>query len=116
MVDDPWKAVKDTYTIGQAVEGEVHKIEAFGLMIKLDDAIHGLAHISEVSDKQISDEELRAKFPIGSTHKFEIINIEPSEHRLGLKVFGVKGKTEKKDAPAAEKTEETAPETTESEA
>jgi small subunit ribosomal protein S1 len=118
LVDDPWKAVKDTYKVGQAVEGEVHKIEAFGLMVKLDDAIHGLAHISEVSDKQISDEELREKFPIGTTHKFEIINIEPSEHRLGLKVFGVKGKSAKKEEEKAaqaeaseEKTEEVAEET-----
>ncbi len=97
LKDDPWKSVKDTYKVGQAVEGEVHKIEGFGLMVKLDSAIHGLAHISEVSDDPISESELREKYSIGSKHKFEIINIEPSEHRLGLKVFGVKGRPQKKE-------------------
>lgn len=98
LVEDPWKSVKDKYTIGQIVKGEIHKIENFGLMVKLDDAIHGLAHISEVSDEQLTDEQVQEKFAIGSTHKFEVINIEPSEHRLGLKVAGVKGKlSERKD-------------------
>ncbi len=102
LVDDPWKSVKDTYKVGQAVDGIVHKIEHFGLMVKLDDAIHGLAHISELADRPMTDQEVREKFAIGSTHKFEIINIEPSEHRLGLKVHGVKGKSAQKVEKAEE--------------
>jgi small subunit ribosomal protein S1 len=46
LVDDPWKHVKEKYTIGQIVTGEVHKVEPFGLMVKLDPEIHGLAHKS----------------------------------------------------------------------
>jgi small subunit ribosomal protein S1 len=42
LIDDPWKSVKDKYTIGQVVEGVVHKVEPFGLMVKLDNQIHGL--------------------------------------------------------------------------
>lgn len=112
LVDDPWKHVKDKYTLGQEVSGEVHKIEPFGLMIKLDDEIHGLAHISEVSDAPITDiKDLREKFKIGEKHAFEIVSIEPAEHRLGLKLKGVKGKTrtpkkEDKKEETAEKTEE----------
>lgn len=106
LVDDPWKKVKDTYTIGQIVEGEVHKVEPFGLMVKLDDQIHGLAHISEVSDKPIRDvKELGEIFKIGQRYKFEIMNIEPSEHRLGLKIEGVKGKSAKRTGAKTEKTE-----------
>jgi small subunit ribosomal protein S1 len=93
LVDDPWKIVKDKYNVGQVVEGTVHKIEPFGLMVKLDEDIHGLAHISELSNSQITDvEELHEQFKIGKDYKFEIVNIEPAEHRLGLKVEGVKGK------------------------
>ena len=66
LMDDPWKRVKDNYTVGQEIEGEVHKVEPFGLMVKLDDEIHGLAHISEVSDAPVRDEkELAEKFPVG---------------------------------------------------
>lgn len=96
LVEDPWKVVKDKYNVGQIVEGEVHKIEAFGLMVRLDKDIHGLAHISELSDKQISEQYLRDNFEVGKSYKFEIMNIEPSEHRLGLKLEGVKGKSAKK--------------------
>ena len=71
-------------------------------MIKFDDEIHGLAHISELSDNPNVDyKEVKEKFLFGSKHNFEIITIDPSEHRLGLKLEGVKGrktmKTEKKD-------------------
>lgn len=91
LVDDPWKKVKDTYTIGQVVTGEVHKVESFGLMVKLDAEIHGLAHISDLADKRVADQkELLSQFEIGKEYKFEIISIEPAEHRLGLRLEGVK--------------------------
>ncbi len=97
LVDDPWKSVKDKYTIGQIVEGVVHKIEAFGLMVKLDDQIHGLAHLSEISDAPIADvKDIREKFIMGEKYRFEIVSIEPAEHRLGLKLEGVKGKVRAK--------------------
>ncbi len=93
LVDDPWKKVKDKYKVGQIVEGIVHKSEPFGLMIKLDDEIHGLAHISELSDNPNVDyKEVKEKFLFGSKHNFEIITIDPSEHRLGLKLEGVNGR------------------------
>ena len=107
LVDDPWKHVKEKYGVGQVVEGIVHKVEPFGLMVKLDDQIHGLAHISELSDSPMGDvKDVREKFPIGSKHRFEVMNVEPAEHRLGLKLEGVKGKMRKK--PEAESTGEAA--------
>lgn len=107
LIDDPWKSVKDRYAVNQVVEGVVHKVEAFGLMVKLDDQIHGLAHISDLSDKPVTDpKKFLESFPIGETRRFEIISMEPAEHRLGLKLEGVTGakratrtkKTEGKDA------------------
>lgn len=112
LIEDPWKQVKDKYKIGQIVQGEIHKIEPFGLMVKLDNEIHGLAHISDLSDKRVADSKmLLSKFNIGDKMNFEIISIEPAEHRLGLKVEGMGKKTEvevddvKKDEEK-EKTEE----------
>lgn len=98
LVDDPWKSVKDKYTVGQIVKGTVHKVEPFGLMIKLDDEIHGLAHISELSDAVLTESQLREEYKEGSTHTFEIVSIEPAEHRLGMKREGVKGKRVQKEA------------------
>ncbi|MBT4153776.1 MAG: S1 RNA-binding domain-containing protein [Candidatus Magasanikbacteria bacterium] len=105
LVDDPWKSVKETYKIGQEVEGEIHKIEPFGLMVKLDEDIHGLAHISEVSNRAIRDvKELEDMFTLGQKTTFEILNIDAAEHRLGLRLGGLKKKAEKstEEAPKAE--------------
>jgi len=93
LVEDPWKKVKDKFKAGDIVEGEIHKIEEFGIMVKLDDEIHGLAHVSELSDGQMLDlKTLREKFKIGEKSKFEVISVEPSEHRLGLRLEGVQGR------------------------
>jgi hypothetical protein len=35
---------------------------------------------------------MREDFKVGNTKEFEIISIEPSEHRLGLKLKGVRVK------------------------
>ncbi|MFA7245179.1 MAG: S1 RNA-binding domain-containing protein [Candidatus Magasanikbacteria bacterium] len=107
LVDDPWKKVKDTYKVGQIINAEVHKIEPFGLMVKLDEEIHGLAHISDLSEKRVPDAKmLLSKFTVGQKYNFEIISIEPAEHRLGLKLEGVNKKEEKKEVKAEEKVEE----------
>lgn len=100
IVDDPWKSVKDKYKVGDTVVGKVLKIESFGLMIGLDKDIHGLAHISELSDEPISN--LNDAFKIGQELSLEIVSLEPAEHRLGLKLAGVKGKSGRTAAKAAE--------------
>ena len=101
LVNDPWKSVKDKYKVGDKVSGKVIKIEPFGLMVALDNDIHGLAHISELSDKPIAD--INKEFRIGENYSFEIVSLEPAEHRLGLKVEGVKGKRVAKEEKAEEK-------------
>lgn len=100
LVDDPWKQVKDKYKMGEKVKGKVLKIEPFGLMVALDADIHGLAHISELADEPISN--IHDKFKLGQELEFEVVSLEPAEHRLGLKVAGVKGKAKKEE----KKTEE----------
>ena len=93
MVDDPWKLVKDKYKVGDKVGGKILKIEPFGLMVALDKDIHGLAHISELADEAAGN--IADKFKIGQVADFEIVSLEPPEHRLGLRLYGVKGKTKK---------------------
>ena len=61
LVDDPWKHVGERYKLGQKVRGKVLKVNPFGLFVELDPEIHGLAHISELSQKQVSDPHQIAK-------------------------------------------------------
>jgi len=105
LIDDPWKNVREKYKEGDKVKGKIIKIEPFGLMISLDREIHGLAHISELSDTPLSN--INETFKIGQELEFEVMSVEPAEHRLGLKVAGVKGKIKK--TASLETTEESKP-------
>lgn len=84
LKDDPWKTAVEKYTVGQVVKGKVLKLNPFGAFVELDNEIHGLAHISELSKKPITaaGEILKE----GEERDFKIISIEPASHRLGLSV------------------------------
>lgn len=99
---DPWKNVAEKYKVGQIVTGKIVKVNPYGLFIELDPEIQGLAHVSELSNEQIED--VSKTFAIGDNREFEIVSIEAAEHRLGLRVPGVKAKT-KSNADKADKAE-----------
>lgn len=82
MIDDPWKDVASKYKLGQKVSGKVLKINPFGLFVELDPDIHGLAHISELSNKPVRDVHEFAR--VGDEFEFSIVSIDPENHRLGL--------------------------------
>lgn len=92
LVPDPWKGVKDRYKIGQKVNGKVLKINPFGLFVELDRDIHGLAHISELSSKPVRDVNEFAR--VGDEFEFNIVSIDPENHRLGLSLRRAKGEQE----------------------
>lgn len=94
LQDDPWKDITKKYKVGDMVNGKVLKVNPFGLFVELDSDIHGLAHISELSDKPVNDVQEIAK--PNQTLKFRVISIEPENHRLGLSLKTLK---EKKAAP-----------------
>ncbi len=101
LVDDPWKNVTDRYHIGQIVKGKIIKANPFGFFVELDNDIHGLAHISELSSKPIKEPTEAAK--IGDELAWKIVSIEPEQHRLGL---SLKAMEEPKAETKEEKTEE----------
>lgn len=80
--EDPWLTVAQKYAVGATVKGTVLKLTQFGAFVKLDDDIHGLAHVSELTEKEGMRPEDMVK--VGEEKTFRIINIEPEEHRLGL--------------------------------
>jgi len=104
LKDDPWKDVDQKYKNGQTVKGKVLKVNPFGLFVELDPDIHGLAHISELSDKPVTEVTEIAK--PGDVLDFKILSIEPANHRLGLSLKALKekpAKVEEKNPSAAAK-------------
>ncbi len=107
LVKDPWSDIQKRYKVGDTVEGTVLKINPFGFFVELDPEIHGLAHVSELSNVPGIDVNTLAK--AGEKMNFKIISIEPNEHRLGL---SLKALSEKVDAaPVAEVVAEAVAET-----
>lgn len=96
LVDDPWKSVGERFKVGQIVRGRVLKINPFGLFVELDPDIHGLAHISELSNKPVKDVNEIAR--MGDEFDFRIVTIDPENHRLGLSLR--KAKEDKKEEAA----------------
>lgn len=88
LIDDPWKKVGEKYAVGSLVKGTVIKVNLFGLFVELDPEIHGLAHVSELSNGQVKDINMIAR--VGDKLDFEVISVESNEHRLGLRIAGVK--------------------------
>jgi len=79
---DPWADVENRYKIGQVVEGTILKVNPFGLFVKLDEDIHGLAHVSQLD--LAPKQRVNEKFKPNEKKKFEIVSIESKDHRLGL--------------------------------
>lgn len=88
LSEDPWRKAIEKYRVGQTVTGRVTKLNPFGAFVELDPEIHGLAHISELSDRNVSHASELLK--VGDTHEFKILSIEPRSHRLGLSVKALK--------------------------
>ena len=107
LQEDPWVKVAKKYKVGQSVKGKVLKVNPFGAFVELDNDIHGLAHISELSAKEINTPTDVVE--IGESYKFNIISIEPTNHRLGLSLIN------KSKAKSEEKTKEGATEEAKSE-
>lgn len=109
--DDPWLTVEAKYKIGDTVEGDVLKLTPYGAFVRLDDDIHGLAHVSELSDKEGMRPEDVVK--VGGRCAFRIISIEAEEHRLGLSLRPNAKPKAKKASPKKTSTKRTSAESTE---
>lgn len=116
LLKDPWLEASAKYQIGQVVPGVILKVNPFGLFVKLDDDIHGLAHISQLNLEV--KEKITELYQPGEENNFEIVSITPGEHRLGLKLAdeGAKSKSAgTKEKPAKTKKADQADEETEKE-
>jgi len=79
---NPWEEIEKQYKKGDVIKGKVTKFSAFGAFVEVAPKIRGLCHISEFPSK----EEMEQKLKVGDTYEFEVLLIEPKEHRMSLKL------------------------------
>jgi small subunit ribosomal protein S1 len=105
LIADPWDNVGEKYNAGDIVEGIILKVNPFGFFVELDNEIHGLAHVSELSDSPVTDVHQIGKE--GQTMKFKIVSVEPKDHRLGLSLKGMSGENKVVEAQTDAENDET---------
>lgn len=84
LQDDPWATIEQRYKPGQLVEAEITKMAKFGAFARIlgDDAIEGLVHVSELSDRRVGHPKEVVKE--GQLVTLRVIRIEAAKRRLGL--------------------------------
>lgn len=81
---DPWYDIEHRFPIGQVVEGQVIKLLEFGAIVRLEENIEGLVHISELSDERV--ESVGAVLKEGETVRAKVISLVPEQRKMGLSV------------------------------
>ena len=79
---EPWESIHEKYHVGQTVTATVTKVTTFGAFARLDPAIEGLVHISELSDGPVRHpSDIVSE---GQELTLKILRIEPERRRLAL--------------------------------
>ena len=79
---EPWETIEDRYQVGGIVDGVVTKLTDFGAFARVEDAVEGLIHISELTSRIISHP--REVVREGDAVRLKVLRIEPERRRLGL--------------------------------
>lgn len=84
------------YKKGNIVKATVSGITNYGIFVKIDEKYDGLIHISEISDKFVSNPEKYAK--ISDVINAEILEVDykTSQLKLSIKNIEYKGKMPKR--------------------
>lgn len=80
---DPWQGIEEKFKKGDLVKGKATKFNPFGAFVQVTAQIQGLCHISEFGTRSKMEEKLK----IGQSYDFQILQIDPQEHRMSLKLI-----------------------------
>jgi small subunit ribosomal protein S1 len=79
---DPWDTVEQDYHIGQVVDATITKLAKFGAFAKVQEGLEGLIHLSELTDRPVTDPAQVVQE--GQVLPAKIIHINSQRRRLGL--------------------------------
>ncbi len=82
LTPEPWSIIDQTYALGQVVTAKITKLTNFGAFAKIDDAIEGLIHISELADYRITHP--KEVVHEGDEVHVRIIRIDAERRRIAL--------------------------------
>lgn len=85
----------DCYKVGDITVGCITGIEKYGIFVSLDNYYTGLIHISEISDKFVSN--INDYVNIGETIRVKVIDKNEDNHHLKLSIKNLDYRINKKN-------------------
>lgn len=81
-VSEEVKAKISKIKAGDKVEGEISGVLSFGIVVKLEDGVEGLAHVSELSWDKVEDPA--TLFKAGDKVSAQVVSTDPAAGRVNL--------------------------------
>ena len=85
ILSEDIKKIVEKYKPGDMIEGEITGVVEFGVFIKLEEGLEGLAHISELDWALV--ENPASMFKVGDRQKAKIITIDGDKVSLSIKAL-----------------------------
>ncbi len=82
LLPNPWEESERRFPVGTEVTGQVSRKVPFGVFVRLEDEIEGLAHVSQMALPLEAVE-------VGDEVRVEVLQVEPQRHRLSLRLIEV---------------------------
>jgi small subunit ribosomal protein S1 len=93
---DPWDRIPYDFPIGKVTDVKILKLTDFGAFAEIVPGVEGLIHISEISEERVDDP--RAVLQPEQTVRAEVIQLDPTERKIGLSIKSARRQEELADA------------------
>lgn len=106
---DPWTIIPQSFKTNDIIEGQVVRFVPYGVFVRMYEDINGLIHLSELSQKQVSNPSEIVK--LWQVVKAKVILLDVQRRKIGLSMKALEegatdNKPKKPRAPRKPKTEE----------
>ena len=80
--DNPWEKLKNEYPIGSVFTAPVVSITKFGAFVRILPGVHGLVHISEISNERV--EKVGDVLKVGDEVNVKLLDVDFDKKRISL--------------------------------
>lgn len=83
LEENPWEQVAHRYPVGTIVKGPIQSLTAYGAFVELEQGIHGMVHISDISWTH-KLKNLDEQFRVGDVVEAVVLSVDGDGHRIAL--------------------------------
>ena len=97
LMPDPWLNKSEKYKVGEEFKGKVIRITPFGILVELDQDVHGLVNIKDLprTDKAEKSKIKEETLAVGKDYDFKIQSFDANFHKISLSPVNSNGKNSK---------------------